>query len=134
MSLAEDSRTISTLFGNAIEQLGKLVHNEVQLARAEILEKIARAAKGVVLLGAAAILAVPVLVLLLIALATWLNQLGISPVGSYLIAAGVGAVISAILALIGLNRLKPEKLKPKITLQQVEQDVATAKDLRNEPN
>ncbi len=38
MSISDDVRTIPALFGDAIEQLGKLVQNEVQLARAELTE------------------------------------------------------------------------------------------------
>jgi hypothetical protein len=33
------------------------------------------------------------------------------------------------LGLVGLNRLKPEKISPTVTIQQVERDVAAAKEL-----
>jgi len=39
------------------------------------------------------------------------------------------AVICAILAALGVTRLKPENLKPRVTLQQLERDVSTAKEL-----
>jgi uncharacterized protein YebE (UPF0316 family) len=129
MSLSNDLRLIPALFGDAIEQLGKLVSNEIQLARAEISEKVAQAGRGVAYVAAASVLMIPVLVVLLITLALWLNQIGMSPVVSHLIAAAVGAAISLILGLVGLNHLKPEKLTPTVTIQQVERDVATAKEL-----
>ena len=129
MSLSNDARSIPALFGDAIEQLGKLVSNEIQLARAEISEKVAQAGMGVVYVAAAGVLMIPVLVVLLITLALWLIQMGMSPVVSHLIAAAVGAVVSLILALVGFNHLKPEKLKPTVTIQQVERDVAAAKEL-----
>lgn len=129
MSLSNDSRSISELFGYAIDQLGKLVHNEVQLARAEISEKVAQARIGAAYVGAAAILMIPALVVLLIALALWLNQMGISPVISHLIAAAVGGLVSIVLGLVGINHLKPEKLTPTVTLHQVERDIAAAKEL-----
>jgi Putative Actinobacterial Holin-X, holin superfamily III len=129
MSLSNDVRSIPALFGDAIEQLGKLVSNEVQLARAEISEKVAQAGMGVAYVAAAGVLMIPVLVVLLITLALWLNQVGMSPVVSHLIAAAVGAAVSLILGLVGLNHLKPEKLTPTVTIQQVERDVAAAKEL-----
>jgi hypothetical protein len=129
MSMSDDIRSISSLFGDAVEQLGKLVRNEAQLARAEISEKVALAGMGVVYVAAAGILMIPVLVMLLIALALWFNQLGMSPVTSYLLAAVIGAAVSLVLGLIGLSRLRPKKLTPTVTIQQVERDVAAAKEL-----
>jgi uncharacterized membrane protein YqjE len=129
MSLSEDSHTIAQLFGDAVEQLGKLVQNEVQLARAEMSEKVAQAGRGLAFIGAAAILLVPVLVVLLIALALWLVQMGMSPITSHLIAAAIGAAISLVLGLVGLHRLKADKLTPKVTIHQVGRDVAAAKEL-----
>jgi Putative Actinobacterial Holin-X, holin superfamily III len=129
MSLSNDLNSIPRLFGDAVEQLGKLVQNETQLARAELSQKVTQLGIGAAYLGGAAILCIPVLVVLLIALALWLVQLGLSPATAYLASAVCGAVISGILAMIGMSRLKPENLKPKVTIQQVERDVATAKEL-----
>jgi uncharacterized membrane protein YgcG len=129
MSLSNDVYSIPALFGDAIERLGKLVHNEVQLARAEISEKVAQAGMGVTYVAAAGVLMIPVLVVLLITLALWLNDMGLSLVISHLIAAASAAVVSVILGVVGLNRFKPEKLTPTVTIQQVERDVAAAKEL-----
>lgn len=128
MSLSNDVRSIPALFGDAIEQLGKLVSDEIRLARAEISEKVAQAGVGVAYVAAAGALLIPVLVVLLITLALWLAQMGLSPVVSHLVAAAVGMAVSLILGLIGLNHLKPEKLTPTVTIQQVERDVAAAKE------
>ena len=46
MSLSEDFNAIPKLFGDAVEQLGKLVQNEAQLARAELSQKITQAGIG----------------------------------------------------------------------------------------
>jgi hypothetical protein len=129
MSLSDNVRSIPALFGDAIEQLGKLVSNEVQLARAELSQKVAQAAMGVAYVAAAGVLMIPVLVVLLLALALWLVEMGFSPIVSHLIAAAVGAAVSVIVGLVGLNRLKPEKLTPTVTIQQIERDVAAAKEL-----
>ena len=129
MSLSDDLNTIPRLFGDAVEQLGKLVQNEAQLARAEISQKITMAGIGAAYVIGAAILGVPVLVVLLIALALWLGQLGLSPPLAHIAAAACGAAISIVLAVIGMSYLKPENLKPKVTIRQVERDIATAKEL-----
>ena len=129
MSLSEDFNAIPKLFGDAVEQLGKLVQNEAQLARAELSQKITQAGIGAAYVAGAAILCIPVFVLLLIALALWLTQLGLSPVLAHVASALIGAVLSGILAAIGLSYFKAENLKPKVTLQQVRRDVTTAKEL-----
>ena len=103
--------------------------DQVQLARAEITQKVTEASIGAAYVIGAAILAIPVLVVLLIALAIGLTHLGLSPVVAHLASAAVGAAASVILAIIGMSRLKLETLKPKVTMQQVERDVATAKEL-----
>jgi hypothetical protein len=129
MALSEDLNSIPRLFGDAVEQLGKLVQNEAQLAKAELAQKITQAGIGAAYIGGAAVFFIPVLVLLLIALALWFGQMGMSPPVAHLAAAGCGAIICGILAAMGMSYLKPEQLKPKVTIQQVERDVATAKEL-----
>jgi hypothetical protein len=129
MSISKDARGLPALFSDAIEQLGKLVNNEVQLARAEINEKVAQAGTGVAYVAAAGVLMIPALVVLLIAFALCLSDMGMSPVTSHLTAGALCAVVSVVLGIIGLNRLKPEKLAPTVTIQQVGRDVAAAKEL-----
>jgi putative superfamily III holin-X len=129
MALSDDLNTIPQLFGDAVEQLGKLVQNEAQLAKAELSQKITQAGIGAVYIGAAAILCIPVLVLLLIALALWLTQLGLPSVAAHLASSAIGALICGILTLTGMSYLRPEKLIPKVTMREVERDVATAKEL-----
>jgi uncharacterized membrane protein YqjE len=129
MSLSEDLRTIPTLLGDAVEQLGKLVQNEAQLARAELSEKISTALRGVLLMAAAAILIGPVLVMLLAALALALHAAGLSPFLAALVSALVGAGIAAVLLLIGRSHLRPANLTPTVTLHELEADIGAAKEL-----
>lgn len=130
MSLSDDAHEIPGLVGNALEQVGKLVQNEAQLAKAEIAEKLTQIGKGAGLLAGAAILAIPVLVLLLIALALWLSAaFELSPPLAHLVAAGVGALCSVVLAVIGASYLKSENLKPQVTLQQLQRDATVAKEI-----
>lgn len=129
MSLSSDLHSIPELVGDAVEQLGKLVQNEAQLARTEILQKLTQAGLGAAYLGAAAILIIPVFVVLLITLALWLNQLGFSPVSSHLLAALAGGLASAVVAITGMSYLKRANLAPRVTIRQLERDVAAAKEM-----
>jgi hypothetical protein len=129
MSLSNEVASIPAMVGNAIEQLGKLVGNEVQLARAELSEKVAHAGTGLAYVAASAVLMIPALVMLLTALALGLNQMGMSPVVSYGIVAAIGIGSSVILALTGLSHLKAKKLIPAVTLSQIERDAAVAREI-----
>jgi VIT1/CCC1 family predicted Fe2+/Mn2+ transporter len=129
MGLLQEAQEINRLFGDAVEQLGKLVQNEAQLAKAELSQKLTQAVMGAGYVAGAAILIIPVLVMLLITLALWLIQMGLSPVVSHLLAAVAGAVISGLLAVIGLRHLKAGKLTPNVTLHEVEKDVAAVKEM-----
>ena len=105
------------------------MQNEAQLALAEMSQKITGAGIGAAYVAGAAVLFIPALVVLLLTLAIWLTELGLSPVLAHLVAALVGALLGVILAAIGMSYFKIENLKPKVTLQQVRRDVTTAKEL-----
>ena len=127
--IAEDVRSISRLFGDALENLSKLLRTEIQLARAELSEKASQAAVGAGMLVGALFLLTPALVLFLIAFAIWLGQLGLSPVTAHFLSGCVALVASAVLAFVGASRLKPSALAPKVTIREVKQDVAAAKEM-----
>jgi hypothetical protein len=130
MSLADRSRSLSKLLGDAVEQLGALFQVELQLAQAELSENVANAGRGAAYLAAAALFAMPVVTLLLIALALWMREaMAISSALSFLIAALIGAVFGLICGLIALNYLRAKNLRPNITLEQIRRDIAAAKDI-----
>ena len=128
-AIAGEAREMAGLMGEAMEQLGKLLQNEVELAKAEMSQKVSQAGKAVALLLGAGILIIPVLVVLLISLALWLQTFGFSPAGAHLIAAAIGAVCSGILGFIGKKQLEADKITPKATLHEVRRDVQAAKEL-----
>jgi hypothetical protein len=127
--IAEDVRSISRLFGDALENLSKLLRTEIQLARAEISEKASQAAVGAGMLVGALFLLTPALVLFLIAFAIWLGQLGLSPVTAHFLSGCVALIASGALAFAGASRLKPSALKPQVTIREVNKDVAAAKEM-----
>jgi hypothetical protein len=125
---ANDSRPVSELFADAVSQFSKLIRNEVQLARAEISIKVGQTMAAIGLLAGAAIFLIPALVLLLMALAEWLGEIGARPSVAHLIASAVGLLLVAILGGIGMNRLKTNSLVPKRTLDQLQQDAVAARE------
>ena len=127
--LTNRARAVVDLLGDAAEQLGKLIQNETRLAKTEMAEKLSQLTSGLTFLVGAGILMIPVLVMLLITLAVWFGQLGLSPISAHLAATVVGAVISVLLALVGKSYLKPENLRPKATIEQVTRDINTTKEL-----
>src|SRR5436305_2905889 len=90
-----NSRSIPDLVSDAFAQLAKLVGNEFDLARAELSDKAAQVGRAAALIGAGAIILIPALVLLLLAVAAALTHGGLSQPVSYLITAVGAALVSA---------------------------------------
>lgn len=126
---SQTNRSIPELFSDAVAQLGKLIGNEIALARAELSDKAGQAGKAAGMIGAGAIVLIPALVILLFAAAEALIRSGLSDPVAYLLTGVIALVISGTLIWVGLRRLSPEALKPSVTLNQVEQDKAAAKEM-----
>ncbi|HEY8613012.1 MAG TPA: phage holin family protein [Roseomonas sp.] len=122
-------RSIPDLLGDLVDQTSTLVRKEVQLARAEIGEKVSvvgtastsLAIGGVLLLGA-------LIVLLQAAIAFLVEFVGLSATVSALIVAVVVAVIGYIVLRSGLSRLKASNLTPDRTVTQLSRDAEVAKE------
>ena len=123
------NRPIPELFSEAVGQLGKLIGNEFELARAEFSEKASQAGRAAGLIGAGAVFFIPALVLLLMAVAAMLISSGFSAAAAYFITGAGAAFVSGALIAIGLNRLSGDALKPTMTLEQVERDKNAAKEM-----
>jgi Putative Actinobacterial Holin-X, holin superfamily III len=123
-----DNRSVPELFADALNQFSKLMRNEFALARAELSIKAGEAMRAVGLLIGAGLFVIPSIVLLLIALAAWFVELGLPASVSYFIAGVVGLAITGVLAAIGSRNLKSSSLVPKRTLDQLQRDVAAAKE------
>lgn len=121
-------KPVSELISDALGQFSRLIRNEMALARAEMTDKAKQVARGGAMLGIAAVVALPALGVLMLALAAFLHELGLAWSLSYLITAVVGFVIAAILAMLGMNRLKAESLAPSRTINQLHRDAATVKE------
>jgi len=127
--ISDDVRSISRLFGAALDNLSKLIRTEVQLARAEVTEKAGKAAVGAGMLLGGMLLLIPALVLYLMAIAAWLVSHGFSPVTAHLLSGTIALIAAAILACLGLQALKPAALAPRETMREIERDIVAAKEM-----
>lgn len=123
------NRSIPELFSDAVGQLAKLIGNEFELARAELSEKAGQAGRAAALIGAGAVILIPALVLLLMAVSAALIRAGFSDPISYLLTGAGATLVSIVLIATGLNRLSGDALKPTVTLDQVQRDKVAAKEM-----
>jgi hypothetical protein len=128
MVMPPDNRSFSDLLSDALNRLTTLVRTEIQLARTEISLKISKAATGIAMVMGSAAFAISGLVLILLAIAAWLDNAGLSRGVSNLIAGILGALVSAGLAWAGLQRLRADQLAPNRTMEQLQRDAMAAKE------
>lgn len=122
-------RSISQLVGDSLAELSKLVQNEIDLARAELSDKVALTGGAVKLIAAGAILLIPGIVLILFSIASELIQLGWSAPLAYLCSGGAAVIIAGVLAWAGMSRLSASALKPSATINEIRRDTVMATEL-----
>jgi uncharacterized membrane protein YqjE len=114
-----DLRSLSTLVGEALSQFAKLLQNEVDLAKAELGEKVQKVGRALVFIAGGAVLVIPGLVMALFALSAALIAAGWSQPVSYLLAAILAFVVGGVLFAIGMSRLDARNLTPRCVLRCV---------------
>lgn len=124
-----DLRTISTLIGDALSQSAALFQNEVDLAKAELGEKVQRVGSALGFVVAGAVLVIPAIIMALFALSAELLAAGCSQPVAYILSAIVAAIIAGVLFAIALNRLRADNLMPRETIRQLEKDKDTVKGM-----
>ncbi|HEY0800011.1 MAG TPA: phage holin family protein [Steroidobacteraceae bacterium] len=129
MSTQNDLRGISSLLGDALSQFAKLFQNEVDLAKAELGEKVQQIGGAMGFIAAGAIFIIPAIVMALFALSAALVTAGWSQPISHLTSAIVAAVLAAALFAVGINRLDARNLAPRETMRQLEKDKDTMKGM-----
>lgn len=123
------NRTVPDLLGDLVTQTSTLVRKEVQLARAEVSEKVALVgAAGVGVAVGAFLLLAALMVLLQAAVAALVEYAHLSATVSALIVTVVVGVIGYIMLRRGLDQLKASSLTPDRTVAQLSQDAAVVKE------
>jgi uncharacterized membrane protein YqjE len=122
--------SLGELFSQLTSDLSALMRDEVQLAKVELKEEVARAGRAGGLLGGAAFAGYMVVVTLSFALAWGLAE--VMAVGwAFLIVAVVWAVVGGFLYLRGRQQLNAVKLVPEQTVETLKEDVQWAKNQKS---
>ena len=127
MSFDPDPRPTGSLLSDALNQLTRLVRGEVALAKAEVSQNLKNAALGIGLLVGAVVLALVALNVLAAALVAALANL-IGPGWAALVVGILILAAAGLLAMRGLNSLKPENLAPSRTVRNVQADAHAIKE------
>ena len=123
---ADDERTLGQVVSDLSTELTTLMKQEVQLAKVELKEEVAKVGKGAGMLGGAGFAGWFVLLFLSLAL-TFLLDNWLPLEASALITAGVWAVVAAVLALVGRKELKESNPQLPKTQETLKEDVQWAK-------
>jgi hypothetical protein len=117
-----DGRSIGELLRDLANDSTRLVRDEIALARAEATEKLRQAGAAVAMIAAGGVLAIPALVIILIAVVALLDEFMPAWVAG-LIVGGVVALAAYLLARKGLNDLSANRLTPERTTANIKRDV-----------
>jgi Putative Actinobacterial Holin-X, holin superfamily III len=122
------TRPLGTLFTEAASEIAHLFQTEVRLVRAEMNEKISRAANGGALIGAGAVILLPAVFVLLLAIVRWLAVAGLPAQWGLLLVGAIVAIVGVALLMKGITNLKGPALVPQRTIEQVRADFSIAKE------
>ena len=117
--------SLGELFGEMTSDLSRLFRQEIELAKTEARDEVAKAGKGAGMIGAAGVAALLTLIMLSFALA-WLLDQALNTALSFLIVGLLWAVVAAVLLSTGRRRLKAVQPLPTTT-QTLKVDVEWAK-------
>mgnify|MGYP001806492365 CR=1 FL=1 len=124
----QNNRSLPELFGSLVDDVTRLFRTEIQLAKAETSEKIACYAAAVAKIAAGAAVLIAAMVLLLQAVAVFLTAAGLAPQFSLLAVGVLAAIVGGLLLMNGQSQIRNTGLTPQRTVQQMQRDVATAKE------
>lgn len=125
----ERDRSVPELVSSVISQISTLFRKEVQLARAEMGEKLGSMGSAIVPLAAGGGMVLGALVLLLLALAALITNLfGIATGWALLIVGVLAAILGYALIRGGLSTLSAANLMPSRTAEQLSRDAQVAKE------
>lgn len=128
---AHDGKTLIALFSDLWRETATLVHDEAELAKAEIGEKVSQVRSGVMELAGGALVLFAGFIVLLIAISNALAHVLPAEVADWLAPLIVGLAVMAIgfFALMrGRSNMKPENLAPERTMESLRRDARMARE------
>jgi Putative Actinobacterial Holin-X, holin superfamily III len=124
----ESTRPLASLFTDTVAELTNLFQTEIRLVRAEMNEKLSKVANSGVLIGAGAVVMLPAVFILLLAIVRWLAVAGLPEHWGLTLVGLVVAALGVVLLMKGINNLKGSALVPRRTIEQVRADISVAKE------
>jgi hypothetical protein len=127
---AQDDKSLIGLFSDLWRETATLVHDEAELAKAEMAEKVSQVRNGVVELAAGALVLFAGFIVLLIAISNALAYVLPAEVADWLAPLIVGLAVMAIgfFALLrGRRNMKPDSLAPGRTMESLRRDAEMAR-------
>src|SRR3954447_6332283 len=128
-STASD-QTLGALFATATRDVSDLLRSEIELAKVEIKEEMQQGVKGGAMFAAAGVLGFLALILLLIAIAYGLVELGVPRWLAFLIVAVVLVIVAGILVRVG-KKTVAKVGPPERTIRTSKQTATYLKGLRS---
>lgn len=119
--------SIGSLFTDLTEDMGKLVRQELELVRAETMQKVNTAMRSIIMMVAGGLLAYAGLIVVLIAAAIALGN--IMPYWlSTLIVGAIVLIVAAVLVTSGRSSLANMTVVPEKTVESLKEDARWAKE------
>ena len=109
--------TIGKLVVDASRDVSSLVRSEIALAKSELRVSVKAGGVGIALFAVAAFLGLLAIIMLSVAFAYFLHMTGLDLAWCYLIVFGVYVLLAAVLALVGLKKVKQVKAPERAIAQ-----------------
>jgi hypothetical protein len=125
----DDTRSVPQLLADMLNELTSLFRKEIQLARAEMGEKVSEAGGAIPGIAGGGALALGGMIMLLMAAAAGIARLlDLAPGWGLLIVGVLAAVLGYALVRGGLSKLKATNLTPTRTAEQLARDAEAANE------
>jgi hypothetical protein len=122
MALTNDNCTLSEMFTELSRETRTLVHQEIQLARTELTEKISQLGKGVGFVIGGGLVAYGGLLAIIAAIVLALSAMGLPAWAAALLGGILVAGAGYLLIRSGLAALRPDQLTPRQTIETLKED------------
>jgi len=122
------TRTPTSILGDVMNNISRLVRREVDLARAEVDQNLRQAAVAIGMIVGAIVVLLVALNVLAGALVAAITELGVPAGWSALLVGGVFAVIAILMLLKGKNDLSAASLAPTRSARNLRRDALAVKE------
>ena len=128
MQQTNDERSLGELFGDLARDMGKLVSQEIALARTELTDKVFRVGKEIAMLAVGGLVAYAGLLTIIAAVVVLIADRGVPLWASALLVGLIVAGIGYVLVQRGISALKHLDLTPRQTIESLKEDTQWAKE------